>query len=400
MSGDKDQRTEKPTGKRKKELREKGTHAKSPEVAVWLSAIVAVAMLPFTIRSATGMLSDMFGQIPEIIREPDLRKAMGMVKEAFIATAFIVLPLGLVLMTVGLAANIVQVGFRPVGKLLAPKLNRVNPLSGLKRMVSLTVVWETAKAILKVGFLAFVCWPAISGLLEGITASGGSFQDMVNVGAATAMQVLRNILIAGVVIAAADYIFQRKKYLGQARMTKQEVKEEYRQQEGDQMVRSTRKARARSMSKNRIIALTANADVVLMNPTHFAVALKYDAEKGAPEVVAKGAGVIALKIREVALEHGVTVVTDPPLARALYRVCDIGEFIPGALYEAVARVLAFVFGLKRRGLGSGIQSMGAPTALPEEFATEDAKMVLRHRIPVAAGASAVGGGPVGPVRLD
>jgi flagellar biosynthetic protein FlhB len=247
--------------------------------------------------------------------------------------------------------------------------------------------------------LAAVCWPVLSALAEGLSQSGGSFSDMANIGGAAAMQILRNILIAGVLIAVADYIFQRRKYNGQARMTKQEVKDEYRQQEGDQMVRSTRKARARAMSKNRIIALAGQADVVLMNPTHFAVALKYSPERGAPEVVAKGAGHLALKIKDVALENGVSVVTDPPLARALFRLCDIGDFIPGALYEAVARVLAFVFGLRRRGMGSGVHSLGAPTELPAELADEDARMLARHRVPVPVG-NAVGGGPIGPVRLD
>jgi flagellar biosynthetic protein FlhB len=236
--------------------------------------------------------------------------------------------------------------------------------------------------------------------VQGITTSGGSFNEITALGAATAMQILRNVLVAGVVIAAADYIYQRRKYMGQARMTKQEVKEEYRQQEGDQMVRSTRKARARAMSRNRVIALAGTADVVLMNPTHYAVALKYDPVKGAPEIVAKGAGEIAMKIKAVALENAVPVVEDPPLARALFRLCEIGDFIPGELYEAVARILAFVFGLKRRGLGSGVSRVpGNETVLPPDLAEADRLMLAGRRPSRFVGTASVGG-PVGPVRMD
>lgn len=400
MAGDKEQRTEKPTAKRKKELREKGTHARSPEVGVWAGAIVAVGMLAVTIKSATAQLTDIMQQVQTVIVHPDLRKAMSVAGHAFVAAVWVVAPLTFAMLAVGLAVNVAQVGFRPVPKLIAPQLKRINPLSGIKRMFSLTTVWETAKAIAKVAVIAGVCYPAVTGLVQGISTSGGSFNDILSIGAATTMQILRNILIAGVAIAAADYIWQRRKYLGQARMTKQEVKDEYRQQEGDQMIRSTRRSRARAMSRNRIIALAGVADVVVMNPTHYAVALKYDPARGAPEVTAKGAGEIALRIKAAALENGVPVVEDPPLARALYRVCDIGDFIPGVLYEAVARILAFVFGLKRRGLGRGVQRPPALTVLPEELAEADAKMVARHRRPVALGAAAAAGGSIGPIRMD
>jgi flagellar biosynthetic protein FlhB len=400
MAGDKEQRTEKPTAKRKKELREKGTHARSTEIGTWAGAIVSVGMIGLTIRLSTAQLTSEFQQMQAVIVHPDLRKSMALAKESIISVVYIVGPLAMAMVAVGLAVNVAQVGFRPAAKLLAPKFSKINPLPGIKRMVSISTLWETAKAIIKVAFIFAVCWPAITGLVQGITMSGGSFTEITNLGAATAMQILRNVLIAGVVVSAADYIYQRRKYMGQARMTKQEVKEEYRQQEGDQMVRSARKSRMRSLSKNRIIAMAGSADVVLMNPTHYAVALKYDPEKGAPEIVAKGSGEVAMKIKAIALENTVPVVEDPPLARALFRLCEIGDFIPGDLYESVARILAFVFGLKRRGLGSGVQRIpGQETVLPPDLAEEDRRMLARRR-PTRIVGTASAGGAVGPVSMD
>ncbi|MFZ4515039.1 MAG: EscU/YscU/HrcU family type III secretion system export apparatus switch protein [Acidimicrobiia bacterium] len=400
MAGDRKDRTEKPTAKRKKELREQGTVARSQEVVTWVSAIAAVGMLGWVFRSASGRLSDQFHQSVGVISHPNTGSAFALLKEGFMTFALVAVPLGLGMLVAGMAANIGQVGFRPSAKVLRPKFKRLNPISGIKRMVSLTTLWETIKAILKVAFIFAVCWPAMTALAQGIAQSGGSFSDIASIGGNAAMQILRNILVAGVVIGAADYIVTRRKYLSQARMTKQEVKEEYKQQEGDQMVRATRKARMRAMSRNRAISLVTNADVVLMNPTHYAVALRYDPTKGAPEVLAKGAGNIALQIRELALDASVPVVEDPPLARALFRMCEAGDLIPGILYEAIARILAFVFGLRRRGMALGVSKVpGGETLLPAELEAADRKMVARHAAPrVLASASA--GGPVGPVRMD
>lgn len=400
MAKDRDQRTEKPTARRKKDLREKGTVARSQEVVVWSGAIVAVGMLSWVVRTTGARLTDEFNQSMQVVARPSTGSAFALLKDGFMTLVIVALPLALAMMAIGLFANIAQVGFRPTAKLLAPKLNKINPLTGLKRMVSITTVWETIKALIKVMFIFAVCWPAMSALVQGISKSGGSFSDLTSIAGAAALQILRNVLVAGVVIAGADYIVTRRKYLGQARMTKQEVKEEYKQQEGDQMVRATRRARMRSMSRNRAIALVGNADVVLMNPTHYAVALKYDPEKGAPEVLAKGAGHLALRIRELALDASVPVVEDPPLTRALYRLCDVGDLIPGILFESIARVLAFIFGLRRRGLGLGVSRLpGGATLLPPELEAADQKMVQRHAAPVVLGAASAGGA-IGPVRME
>jgi flagellar biosynthetic protein FlhB len=403
MAGDREQRTEAPTRKRKKESREQGQVLRSMEVITWGGAIVSVFMLAGVFQRGQATLTELMTQMGQLIERHDERAAMDFFGAGMMAALTIVGPLAAAMLIVGLLTNIAQIGLHFTPKLIAPKLKRINPFSGLKRMFSMTTVWETAKSIAKVAALAAISWPALTGLLTSLTATGGSFSDLAAIAGNTTMQIIRNIVVVGVIIALADYIYQRKKYLGQVRMTKQEVKEEYKQQEGDQMVRATRKARARAMSRNRAISLASTADVVLMNPTHYAVALKYDPTKGAPEVVAKGAGDLALRIRDIALEAGVAVVQDPPLTRALYRICDLGDQIPVVLYEAIARILAFVFGLKRRGFTSGVQKMpGDATLLPPELAELDRKVQAQRRRALGGAASHGGGSTsaVGAVSLD
>src|ERR687885_20449 len=171
-----------------------------------------------------------------------------------------------------------------------------------------------------------------------------------------------SVTITGLLLALGDYAFQRRTVMKQLRMTPREIKDENRQTEGDPMVKGAIRARQMAMSRNRMLAAVANADVVLVNPTHYAVALRYEAGRGAPRVVAKGTDALAAKIRERAREHRVPIVEDKPLARLLHRVCEVDDEIPAELYAAVAKILAFVFSLRRPG--SGVPRPG-PSALPE-----------------------------------
>ncbi|MDQ1566586.1 MAG: flagellar biosynthesis protein FlhB, partial [Actinomycetota bacterium] len=180
-------------------------------------------------------------------------------------------------------------------------------------------------------------------------AGGGrvpAAQVMTQVAGAT-MALIRSTALAGLALAAADYAFQRRRVKKGMKMTKQEVKEEYRQSEGDPMTRQRIRQRQVEMSRNRMMAAVAVSSVVVVNPTHYAVALEYRPEFGAPRVVAKGQGHIAARIREEAEKHNVPIVRDVPLARTLHAACKVGQTIPADLYEAVARLLAFVFSLKR-----------------------------------------------------
>jgi flagellar biosynthetic protein FlhB len=211
---------------------------------------------------------------------------------------------------------------------------------------------------MKIGVLAAVAWPAIRRI-TGVfnTQDGDSLNELAALTATTALTIIRNVSFAALIIAAIDYAVQRRRVTKDISMTKQEVKEEFKQSEGNPEVRQAIRSRQAAIGRNRMIGLVGGADVVVVNPTHYAVALKYDAAKGAPQVVAKGAGVIAKRIRTEAESHGVPIVHEPVLTRTLFAACALGTFIPVELYEAVAQVLAFVFSLKAKGEADGYHDM-------------------------------------------
>jgi len=187
-------------------------------------------------------------------------------------------------------------------------------------------------------------------------------------------------------MAAADYAYQFKRTRSALKMSKQEIKDEYRNAEGDPHIKSAIKSRQMAMRRSRMMAAIAGADVVLVNPTHVAVALKYQAGKGAPKVVAKGAGAIAARIRAEAEKHRVPMVEDVPLARAIYRVCELGQEIPHELFVAVARILAFVFSLRRRGSAAGLHRPGAtPQSVVEGVKKRRGRRGVRPAKPAPSG---------------
>jgi flagellar biosynthetic protein FlhB len=259
-----------------------------------------------------------------------------------------VAPLALGMVAVGLVGNFAQIGFAFSGKALKPKFDRISPKKGLKRLLSPHSAWEAGKAAVKLLVLTAVAWPGVSHLGAALAGGGRvpAAQVMTQVAGAT-MGLIRSTALAGLALAAADYAFQRRRVKKGMMMTKQEVKEEYRQSEGDPMTRQRIRQRQAEMSRNRMMAAVAVSSVVVVNPPHIAVALEYSAELGAPRVVAKGQGHIAARIREEAEKHNVPIVRDVPLARTLHAACKLGQTIPADLYEAVARLLAFVFSLKR-----------------------------------------------------
>ena len=181
--------------------------------------------------------------------------------------------------------------------------------------------------------------------------------------AKTVLTLVRNVSAAGLIVAAADYAYQKHRTMKQLRMTRQELREEMKQQEGNPEMRRSIRSRAIAISRNQMIRMVSAADVVVVNPTHYAVALKYDAAKGAPQVVAKGAGTIAAAIRARAERNGIPIVHEPVLTRTLYKACDVGQLIPAHLYEAVAHLLAFVFGLRAKGRADGYHELPRPVLL-------------------------------------
>jgi len=363
-AGDSSDKTEKPTPKKLREARERGQVPRTPDLSVWAALLATTLLLQMTVSRAIPGLRDMLAQMGTVIAHPDNGAAMRFAADAGWKAAGIVAPLLIGLVVVGVVANVAQVGFKPTAKKLKPDFTRLNPFKGLKRMVSMQAWWELAKGLAKTAVLVLVAWPVISSSLTRMTnGTNGSLPTLAGLTATTALTMLRNVAAAGLVIAAADYAYQRRRIMKQLRMTRQELREELKQQEGSPEMRRAIRSRALSISRNRMIRAVSMADVVVVNPTHYAVALQYDAVKGAPEVVAKGAGAIAAGIRAMAEKHDVPIVHEPVLTRTLYRSCEIGELVPVELYEAVAHLLAFVFGLRAKGRAQGYHELPRPALL-------------------------------------
>jgi flagellar biosynthetic protein FlhB len=259
-------------------------------------------------------------------------------------------PILLAALAVGLAANFAQVGFVVSGESMNPSLARINPSAGLKRLLSATAFAEGVKACIKTllfGYLAYSAirdhWPELLNL--------SSVPPLAALGALGSLlhTIFLRIGIAWLILAALDCAFQRRQVDRQLRMTKDELRQEFKDMETSPELRMAMAQRRRKLSRGRMMVEVQRADVVVTNPTHFAVAIKYEPGKmHAPQVVAKGADYMAQRIREAASEHRVPIVPNPPLARQLYKRCEVGGFVPRELFQAVAEVLAYVYSTLRR----------------------------------------------------
>ena len=377
MSSDKHSKTEKPTPKRKKEARKEGRIAKSPELMAWVSLLTASIIGKVVIGNTVKLSQRLWIHAGTAIQTADMASAMKLLGEGMTGVVTVVAPLMFGLMAVGVVGNVAQVGWAATTKPLKPKFSRLNPVAGFKRMFSSQGIWELGKSLLKLTMLAGLAWSTIRSTVPHLTDNGHmvTLGSLLRVVANAAAGFMRNAAILGLTLAAVDYFLQRRKLAKSMMMSKQEIKDEARQSEGDPMVKGQIRAAQRRMSRLRMMAEIAHADAIVVNPTHVSVALKYDAAKGAPKVVAKGADVIAARIRREAEKHGVPMVEDVPLARTLYRMCEIGDEIPAQLYEAVARLLAFLFALKASGRISPVG--GGAHRPPQPFLAEEVKRRIR-----------------------
>jgi flagellar biosynthetic protein FlhB len=352
MSGEK---TEQPTQQKLKKAKKEGQIGRSQDVGAWFGMLAASIMLPRTLKSAMAHAQALTGKIPDIIANPDPALAMGILKDGLMGAAMAVLPLSMTMMAVGVAAAGAQGGIRVATKLFVPKFNRLNPLPGFKKMLGPQALWEGTKALVKTTVLGSVLYMTMKDIIPVLMTAGrlplGSLLGVLN---NAALSLIRAASVAGIVMAAADYFVIRRRTNKQLRMTKDEVKQENKSSEGDPQQKAHIRGKQMAMARNRQMADVPTADVVLVNPAHVAVALRYDVEKGAPRVVAKGQGTIAARIREVASEHRIPMVQDVPLARALEKSVAVGQEIPGEFYGAVAKVLAFVMSLKSKGAAAGV----------------------------------------------
>jgi flagellar biosynthetic protein FlhB len=352
MSGEK---TEKPTAKKLKEGRQQGQIAKTQDFGAWAGMFVASLLIPMVVRNTMAAAHGVLTELSGVIENPDPAKALGLLGQGLADGMWAVAPLAGGLMAAGIAAGASQGGMRPAMKVLKPKFSRLNPLSGIKRILGPQAYWEATKAVLKTAVLAGVLYWEGEKLIPLLMASGTlGLSALMDTVADAVFNLIQSAAFAGLVMAGADYAMARRRTNKQLRMSKQDIKEEHKRSDGDPQMKGQIRARQMAMSRNRMMSDLPKADVVLVNPTHVAVALRYDPAKGAPRVVAKGAGAIAAKIREVATEHRIPMVQDIPLARTLYKNCEIGHEVPPELYGAIARVLAFVMTLKARGSAAGL----------------------------------------------
>ncbi len=348
-------KTEKATPKKKNDARKKGQVFQSREMSASLILVIMIVTI-----KAFG--SNLYYQIAAYMKKAfteyftikdaiDIHILARLFIDVLLVLAKTVLPLMLIAVLASLVVGYAQVGILFTLETLKIKGSRINPLSGFKRMFSLRSVVELVKSIIKIVIVAWVAYSYLRSKADQvITLMGMDLTDTLIFIGDSAFSVALRICVAMVILGLLDYIYQRYDYEKNLRMTKQEVKDEFKQTEGNPEIKGKIKQKQRQMSMRRMMQEIPKADVVITNPTHFAVAIRYDVEKAsAPYVIAKGQDYIALRIKQIALDNKVQIVENKPLARTLFSTVDIGEVIPPELYQAVAEILAFVYNLKNGG---------------------------------------------------
>jgi flagellar biosynthetic protein FlhB len=345
MAGEK---TERATPKKRKEARQRGQVARSTDLqgaVVLLAGIIAVGSTgPAMVQRMADVMRAGIAQMssPDVVSKKGVGVLLGNAGEAALLA---VAPIALACVVAGVATSVGMVGLKPSAKALRPDAKRISPVSGLKNLFGPNALVEAVKSIAKVGVVAAIV--AIA-LLPKLPEFGGmvglSPVDFGSILAGDLGSLVKRAAFAYLLIGAADFAWQKRRTEKSLRMDKQEVRDEAKEQNLPAEVRSALRRRAMELSRKRMMAEVPTADVVVTNPTHYSVALRYDGTKvEAPEVVAKGKGHIALRIREIAREHGVPVIADPPLARGLHASVELGHQIPEQFFGAVAALLAFVY---------------------------------------------------------
>jgi flagellar biosynthetic protein FlhB len=349
MSAD---RTEKASPKRREDARKKGQIARRPELPAAAGFLASLAILEATGADWVARGQHLLAELAMRVSDPQpltLSSVHGLLLESLGHFSLLVLPVTATLLITSLAGNFAQGGLTLSPEALTPKAERFNPAENWKRVFSPDRIVEFLKQMLVLGGIALACWNVCVQAVQSAASFVGLPAPQALLQSGTLLDKL-GWRAGGVLLllAGLDYGYGWYKHEKSLRMTKQELKDEYRQQEGDPMVKAQRRRAGRALSMRQIAQEVPRADVVVTNPTHFAVALKYDREHdAAPVVVAKGADLMAKRIRELAREHKVPVIENPPLARALYREVDARGVIPPEFFRAVAELLAFVY--RQRG---------------------------------------------------
>jgi flagellar biosynthetic protein FlhB len=351
LAADDQEKTEEPTSKKIEDARKEGNVPKSQDTSSFVTLVVACAVVFFMfgfmedrVRILYAYYHDFMGQ--EIDKVLVMRIAIVSLREL----GLMILPIAISVAIAGVIAALLQYGFLFTTKSITPDLKKINPIKGLKNLLSLKKQIEGIKIVLKVtavfGVALYFLMDFTYDLPEMVFLS---IWDQLIWLRDKAIILVAVMLALFLVLSFIDLIFVRYNYFKELRMSKQEIKDEHKQMEGDPQVKSRIRRVQMEMSRKRMMQNVPDADVVITNPTHYAVAVRYDQGKDrAPMVVAKGTDNLALKIKEIALNHGIQIVENPPLARELYKLCDVDQAIPEKLYKAVAEVLAFVFQNSKR----------------------------------------------------
>lgn len=349
---DQDQKTEYPTSKRLSEARERGQLPISREAAMWVTLsgiVVIVAGLSQGVeRNVAGYLRS-FIEYPHAI-ELDIGGLQHLLFSSFLRIAAGVGICFAVMIAAAVAGIMLQTGFFASTELIKPDFNRLSPMNGIKRLISIQALADLLKSFVKLVVLGFAVYLTLKPLIYKMEALPSiPLLSSMSLLQKEAVHILILILVVFTVVAVGDLVFQRYQYIKNLRMTKTEVKDEYKQQEGDPAIRAKLRQIRLEKARKRMMANVPKADVVITNPTHYAVALQYDNTKmAAPVVLAKGVDRVAERIRELAQENSVPLVSNPPLARALYDTVDLDEPIPTQHYRAVAEIISYVYKLKRK----------------------------------------------------
>jgi flagellar biosynthetic protein FlhB len=355
MAEDAANRTEEPTPKRREEARADGRIPQSVEIT---SATVLLAALLATWRSGDGMIAGLRESMRRsllAVSKFDLTPAqLGDVLQGMLRDInAVVVPILTATAIAGFVASVAQIGLQFHGKRLLPDASKMSPASGLQRIFSSKGLFDLLKAILKIVIIGWLSWKLIRSAEGSIIAlSGASPREMLSIAGAEVARLVGWVTGVLVVFAAIDYAWQRRQHHQSLRMSRSEVKDEARQSEGDPKIKSRLKRAYQELVKTRSLTDVPTADVIITNPIHLAVALKYaPGQMGAPKVVAKGAEGMAQRIKEIARQHGVPIMERRSLARAIFRSVPVGGEIPATLYRAVAEILAYIYGLKQRRAG-------------------------------------------------
>jgi len=347
-----EEKTEAPTERRREEARKKGQTARSIELSSGVAMLATLMTLKFTGARTLESLRDLCQTSLTVWPRQDLtaQVAFEICSQAALKGLTVLAPVLLVAMLAAIVITAAQVGLVISGEALAPQLNRLDPMKGIMRLCSKRSVVELARSILKVVLVGYVIWmtfrdeaPRLALLVRA------DWTGMVSEMGRVAWTLIVRACCTILAIAALDFAFQRRQHEQDLKMTRQEVKEDMKRSEGDPAVRSRIRQIMRDMARKRMMAAVPTADVVVTNPTHLAVALKYDPETmAAPIVVAKGERLVAERIKQLARQHRVPVIENVPLARSLYKSVNVGGAVPLELYQAVAEVLAAVYRMKGR----------------------------------------------------